>query len=122
MKEVCVKDDMLDCYALDNNKREDLLAYGFKIFEIEDQYVGLCDARDFDENGFNVEKYNKRVYEFKLQMYDELIVNKIRKRYSINQELAILRQRDTKPDEFTEYNSYVEQCKVEVKEELKNGN
>ena len=42
----------------------------------------------------------------------------IRKRYSISAELAILRQRDTKPEEFTEYNTYVEQCKSKIKEEL----
>lgn len=42
----------------------------------------------------------------------------IRKRYSISAELAILRQRDTKPEEFAEYNTYVEQCKSEVKKEL----
>ncbi len=38
----------------------------------------------------------------------------IRLRYSISDELAILRQRDTKPDEFAEYNDYAEQCKIEV--------
>ena len=41
------------------------------------------------------------------------------KKYNINQELAILRQRDTKPTEFTEYSKYVEKCKAEVKNELK---
>lgn len=38
----------------------------------------------------------------------------IRKRYSVSDELAILRQRDTKPDEFAEYNAYAEQCKIDV--------
>lgn len=47
---------------------------------------------------------------------EELIISKIRERYTIDQEFAILRQRDTKPEEFAEYNSYVEQCKVEAKE------
>jgi hypothetical protein len=28
-----------------------------------------------------------------------------------------LRQRDTKPEEFAEYNEYVEKCKAEVKSE-----
>ena len=60
MKEVCVKDDMIDFYALEHNDREDLLAYGFKIYEIEDRYIGLCEARDFDENGFNKELYEAR--------------------------------------------------------------
>ena len=53
------------------------------------------------------------------ELYESEIIRKIRKRYTVNQELAILRQRDTKPQEFAEYNAFVEQCKAEVKEELK---
>lgn len=52
------------------------------------------------------------------RLYETKIINKIRERYSLNQELAILRQRDSKPEEFAEYNTYVEQCKAEVKAEL----
>lgn len=52
------------------------------------------------------------------KLYEAEIIRRIRKRYTVNQELAILRQRDTKPDEFAEYNAYVEQCKAEVKAEL----
>ena len=52
------------------------------------------------------------------RLYESEIVRRIRKRYSVNQELAILRQRDTKPEEFAEYNAFVEQCKAEVKVEL----
>ena len=49
--------------------------------------------------------------------YSQKIVRLIRQRFSVDDELAILRQRDTKPDEFAEYNAYVEQCKTAVKEE-----
>ena len=42
----------------------------------------------------------------------------IRQRYSISAEFAILRQRDTKPEEFAEYNAYAEECKIEAKEIL----
>lgn len=51
-------------------------------------------------------------------LYESMIIRKIRTKYSVNQELAILRQRDTKPEEFAEYNAYVEKCKKEIKEEL----
>jgi hypothetical protein len=51
-------------------------------------------------------------------VYESLIIRKIRKRYSVNQELAILRQRDSKPTEFAAYNEYVEQCKAEAKKEM----
>ena len=40
--------------------------------------------------------------------YEDRVVNRIRERYNINQELAILRQRDVKFDEWMEYNNYVE--------------
>ena len=47
--------------------------------------------------------------------YEEQVVAKIRERYSIDDELAILRQRDTKPDEFEAYNAYAESCKKEAR-------
>lgn len=48
--------------------------------------------------------------------YEERVIALIRSRYSIDQELAILRQRDVKPQEFEEYNSFVEECKKQAKE------
>ena len=50
--------------------------------------------------------------------YEERVVELIRLRYDINEELAILRQRDTKPEEFAEYNTYCEECKQQAKEQL----
>lgn len=47
--------------------------------------------------------------------YEQRIVARIRERYSIDDELAILRQRDSKPDEFNTYNDFVERIKVEEK-------
>lgn len=58
----------------------------------------------------------------KQQQYEDLIVSKIRKKYNVNQELAILRQRDTKTEEFAEYNAFVEQCKAEAKKETQEDN
>lgn len=48
--------------------------------------------------------------------YEQRVVARVRERYSVDDELAILRQRDTKPDEFAEYNEYVEQVKAEERE------
>lgn len=48
--------------------------------------------------------------------YEQRVVDRIRQVYSVDDELAILRQRDTKPEEFVEYNEYVEQVKAEEKE------
>lgn len=45
--------------------------------------------------------------------YEQRVVDRIREVYSIDDELAILRQRDTKPEEFAEYNAFVERIKAE---------
>lgn len=61
------------------------------------------------------EQIQKEVERAKEQEYENKIVALIRKKYNVNQELAILRQRDTKPLEYQEYYDYVERCKAEVK-------
>lgn len=43
--------------------------------------------------------------------YAERVEYLIRKRYTISDELAILRQREDKPEEFAEYNEFAEECK-----------
>lgn len=50
--------------------------------------------------------------------YPQLVESKIRTKYSVSAELAILRQRNSKPEEFTEYNAFCELCKAEAKTEL----
>jgi hypothetical protein len=50
--------------------------------------------------------------------YEQLVEKYIRERYSVSQELAILRQRLEKPEEFNDYYSYAEGCKARAKVEL----
>ena len=45
--------------------------------------------------------------------YKDRIIARIREVYSVDDELAILRQRETKPEEFEQYNAFVEQIKEE---------
>ena len=47
--------------------------------------------------------------------YDELVDAEIRKRYSVSQEFAILRQKNEKPEDYAEYYAYCEECKAKVK-------
>ncbi len=47
--------------------------------------------------------------------YKAAVERLIRERYSVADELGILRQRDTKPQEFAEYNAFAEQCKAQAK-------
>ena len=48
-------------------------------------------------------------------VYKEQVEALIRERYTVSDELAILRQRNTKPDEFAEYNVFCEECKAKAK-------
>ena len=49
--------------------------------------------------------------------YEEKVVSLIRQKYSLDEELAIQRQRDTKPTEFQEYFTYCETCKEKAKQD-----
>lgn len=79
------------------------------------------------ENG--VKRY---ITEEELQKYEAVVVSSIdyateverliRDKYTVSAELAILRQRDTKPEEFAEYNAYCEDCKAKVKQLISEAN
>lgn len=49
--------------------------------------------------------------------YEARVVELIRLRYSVDDELAILRQREQKPEEYQEYFDYAEACKAQAKTE-----
>ena len=88
--------------------------YNYSFIEVEREDFETSDFND--DLTFNIDKYNDRKKKENAVDYEQLIISKFRERYTIDQELAILRQRDTKPQEFFEYNAYVEQCKAEAKE------
>lgn len=70
-------------------------------------------------NGQYIEMTSEEIAEMQKDIpsipYDQRVVNRIREVYSIDDELAILRQRDSKPEEFAEYNAFVEKIKAEEK-------
>ena len=49
--------------------------------------------------------------EEKQTQYEQAVERLIRERYTVSQELAILRQQATKAEEYTTYFNYCEQCK-----------
>lgn len=49
------------------------------------------------------------------EQYENYVNTLIREKYTLSQELAILRQRDTKPEEYAVYNEYCEECKAQAK-------
>ena len=72
-----------------------------------------------NDNGVIREMTAEEIAEYTLVIepipYEKRVVNRVREVYSVDDELAILRQRDTKPEEFAEYNAFVERVKVEEK-------
>lgn len=50
--------------------------------------------------------------------YKDRVIELVREEYSVDDELAILRQRDTKIEEFNTYNAFVEECKVTARREI----
>lgn len=58
---------------------------------------------------------------FSMFPYEQKVQILIGRKYDIYAELAIQRQRDTKPEDFQEYFDYVEQCKIEAREDESNG-
>ena len=71
-------------------------------------------------NGKKVEMTEEEIAEIENERlknpYEQRVVDRIRQVYSVDDELAILRQRDTKPDEFIAYNDFVESIKAEERE------
>lgn len=50
--------------------------------------------------------------------YEQRVAELIRQQYTIDDELAIQRQRDTKPNEFAQYNAFCEQCKQTARNQI----
>lgn len=53
--------------------------------------------------------------------YENRVNALIREKYTLSQELGIMRQQTDKPDEYAEYYSYCEQCKSTAKAEIYGG-
>lgn len=49
------------------------------------------------------------------EAYEEQVNALIRERYSLPQELSILRQQKEKPEEYAEFFAYAEECKAKAK-------
>ena len=77
-----------------------------------------CDIKDFVNGYFSQTNYEERKQKLAEQRYKKIVHSLIRQKYDEDDEFAILRQKDTKPVEFYEYNEFVEQCKLIAKQEI----
>ena len=63
-------------------------------------------------------EYNPPEPEPYIPTLEELVEQKIRERYSLNQEFEVQRKRFKEPEAFEEYNNFVEECISSAKQEL----
>ena len=71
--------------------------------------VEQCEEVDEIPNSINDTEYGNQVNEL------------IRAKYSLSEELSLLRQRDSKQEEYQKYNTYCEECKKTVKDKISEG-
>lgn len=71
--------------------------------------VEQCEEVDEVPNIINDTEYGNQVNEL------------IRAKYSLSEELSLLRQRDSKQEEYQKYNAYCEECKKTVKDKISEG-
>lgn len=87
--------------------REPLIYDGKQIFNPSEEMILAAGWEEYTPEETASEEY--------VPSYEEKVVELIRERYSIDDEFAILRQRDTKKAEFEEYFEFCEQCKLIAK-------
>lgn len=128
MKIAIRKNDLFINYA-DRFSDDEITAepYNYQIAIVPDD-IDMASIKyiDFDisddKYNFNATKFSIRIIAEKEKVsnydYKTRIDKQIRQKYSINDELAILRQRDNKPEEYAEYNAYCEACKAEARKEV----
>lgn len=83
--------------------------------EIAGRWVGNPPLTDFLADGWR--EWIAPVPEPYIPTYEEKVVMLIREKYSLDSELAIQRQRDSKHEEFQVYFDYCEECKKRAKDE-----
>lgn len=79
------------------------------------QFPTWYKLKEFDIEVERTEKF-VRFIRYSSLSYKQLINAMVRKKYDIDDELAVLRQKDTKIAEYNEYFNYVEECKAIAKE------
>ena len=93
------------------------LGYTEKIRKSKIKEVG--EEEDGEEKEIEITEYEVTYADVKNPNdKDEIIGALVSQKYKFQDEIAILRQKDRKPEEYEEYDNYVENCKNLVKEWL----
>ena len=76
------------------------------------EYKSGKKINSYDKSETNIE------YDLRNISYSDMVVMFIREKYTLDDELAIQRQKETKPDEWEAYFAYCEECKKKAKKVL----
>nr|DAJ70410.1 MAG TPA: hypothetical protein [Caudoviricetes sp.] len=97
-----------------------------EIFSTEEKYVHIKNTDVYFKRGLAIglsveqcEEVDEIPQTPNTKAYEEKVDSLIRGRYSLSEELAILRQKEVKKAEYDAYFAYCEQCKAEAKEWVK---
>lgn len=97
-----------------------------EIFSTEEKYVHIKNTDVYFKRGLAIglsveqcEEVDEIPQITNTKAYEEKVDSLIRGRYSLSEELGILRQKEVKKAEYDAYFAYCEQCKAEAKEWVK---
>lgn len=96
-----------------------------EIFSTEEKYVHIKNTNTYFKRGLAIGLSVEQCEEVdevpnirNEEDYGNQVNDLIRRRYSLSEELAILRQKDEKPDEYRAYFAFCEECKAKAKAEV----
>ena len=97
-----------------------------EIFSTEEKYVHIIGTDNYFKRGLAIglsveqcEEVDEIPQTINTKAYEDKVDSLIRGRYSLSEELGILRQKDVKKAEYDAYFAFCEQCKAKAKEWLK---
>lgn len=99
-----------------------------EIFSTEGKYVHIIGTDNYFKRGLAIGLSVEQCEEVdevpnirNEEDYGNQVNDLIRRRYSLSEELSLLRQRDSKQEEYQKYNTYCEECKKTVKDKISEG-
>lgn len=104
-----IKNEQVKSFKIENNKV-------FTTIVLGDFRVTNPTLEQFLSIGW--EEYTPSEPEPYIPTLEELVEQKIRRKYTINQEFEVQRKRYTEPEAFQEYYEYTEDCIASAKQEL----
>lgn len=84
-----------------------------RVIEIDSKTAKITEREYTEEELLQAEMINSILQEIP---YEQKVVDLIREKYTIDEELSIQRQKESKPNEFEIYFNYCEECKLKAKE------